>query len=60
VVLIWQVPVMREWMSGIDITCSCHEGVDEWSHICTSLFVLFVLDLLVIVFSVQQILITPL
>jgi hypothetical protein len=30
VVLIWHVPVMREWMSGIDMACSCHEGVDEW------------------------------
>jgi hypothetical protein len=30
VVLIWHVLVMREWMSGIDMACSCHEGVDEW------------------------------
>jgi hypothetical protein len=30
IVLIWHAPVMREWMSGIDMTCSCHEGIDEW------------------------------
>ena len=30
-VLIGHAPVTREWMSGIDMACSCHEGVDEFA-----------------------------